>query len=247
MTLTGGETTLHPAWLELIELARGLHLQTTLKTNAIGFSAARAAAYARGPAHATEASLYGASAEAHDAFTTTPGSFERTLAGLRRLAEAGVPVTVSCLVWHGNAHQLPQMRSLVESLGHAVSFSDVIHGRLSGDRAPLALRIAPETRARLVAEGFLQPFSPEPCIAGTLKIKIEPDGALSPCELAPGRRARAGRSLAEEWRAPRFAAWSAALLRLATSERDGDGRALRSCPAMNRLNTGHMTGPTCVA
>lgn len=245
VTLTGGETTLHPDYRALVSLCKSLHLETTLKTNATTFTRERAEAYAADPAHETQASLYGATSQVHDAFTTVAGSFERALVGLRELSRAGVRCLVSCVVWSGNAEQLDALERLVQDTGHDASFSDVIHGRLNGDRAPLELRIAPQTRARLVASGRLRPFKPEACIAGTLKVKVEPDGKLSPCELVAGEGNVFTTPFEQAWRGVSFDEWSAELVRLSVAERV-DGRVVRSCPAMNRLNTGCLTGLTSI-
>ncbi len=246
VSLTGGETTLHADYLALVALAKDLHLETTLKTNASTFTPRRAAAYAADPAHETQASLYGATPEVHDAFTGIPGSFARSVRGLRCLAEAGVRCLVSCIVWRDNAREIDALESLVQPLGHTLALSDVIHGRLNGDRAPLALRIAPQERAGLLAAGRLQPFAPEACIAGTVKVKVEPDGGLSPCELVPGRGNVFAESFEGVWRDASVCGWSDELLRWSISEQR-DGRPVRTCPAMNQLNTGRPTGLTSIA
>jgi MoaA/NifB/PqqE/SkfB family radical SAM enzyme len=245
VTFTGGEATLHPGWRALITLAKDLHLETSLKTNGAGFTAASARAYARDAAHETHVSLYGASAAVHDAFTLGRGSFERTRAGLRHLAAAGVRCLVTCVVWSGNANELPAIETLVRTLGHDVTFNDLIHGRLDGDRSPLGLRLTPTQRDALVAAGYLRAFEPEPCLAGTLKAKIGPEGTLSPCELVHGTGDVFASSFAAQWQAPSFIARGRALVRLSTSERR-DGQVLRTCPALNRLDTGRMTGPTTI-
>lgn len=245
VTLTGGETTLHADYRALVSLAKSLHLETTLKTNATTFDAARAAEYAADAAHETQASLYGATAEVHDAFTATPGSFDRTLRGLRHLARAGVRCLVSCIVWHGDARQLEAVEALVHAAGHEVAFSDVIYGRLGGDRAPLELRLRPQQRAELIERGRLQPFSPEPCIAGTIKLKVEPHGGLSICELLPGEGNVFETPFERLWRDPRLVGRSDEIIRLSTSEHH-EGRPVRSCPAMNLLDTGRLTGLTTI-
>ena len=245
VTLTGGETTLHRGWRELVGLARRLHLVTLLKTNATTFTPARAAAYAADAAHDTQVSIYGATADAHDSLTRRPGSFARTVAGLRALADAGVRCTVVCLVWSGNAGQLDAVEALARALGHRVTFTDVITGRLDGDRAPLALRIDRAARAGLLAAGHLRPFSPEACIAGSIKLKIEPSGALATCELLPASGPSAFTTpLATLWASEPVAKGGEELVRMSLSERGPTGAPVRSCPAMNQLDTGHRTGPT---
>jgi len=246
VTLTGGETTLHPDYRALVSAARSLHLVTTLKTNATTFTRERAAEYAADPAHATEVSLYGSTPEVHDAFTSTPGSFAKTTRGLAELAQAGVRCTVVSIVWERNAAQVGDIARLVEELGHRVVFDDVIYGRLDGDRAPVALRATRDARDGLIAQGRLKPFEPSPCVAGQVKVKIDADGGIASCELFPGGFGNVWSSgFAALWRDPRFAGEADRVVQLSTSHREAE-HAVRSCPAMNRLNTGRMEGLTTV-
>jgi MoaA/NifB/PqqE/SkfB family radical SAM enzyme len=243
VTLTGGEASLHPHYRELVSLAKSLHFQVTLMTNATTFTAARAAAYASDPAHSTHCSLYGATADVHDAFTNRPGSFARTVEGLRNLAAAGIECLVQGLVWRGNVAQVRQMGQLVSDLGHDATFSDIIYGRLNGDRAPLNLRVSREEHLRLVKEGSVRGFDPEPCGAGSIKVRVEPTGRIAPCELVPGRDNVFVMPFETVWRHPTMAGWSRQLIRLSEPVQE-NGRPLRACPAMNQLNTGRVEGRT---
>lgn len=246
LTLTGGETTLHPDYRALVSAARSLHLATTLKTNASTFTRERACEYAADPAHATDVSLYGATPEVHDAFTSTPGSFAKTTRGLAELARAGVRCTVISIISERNAAQVDDIARLVADLGHDVLFDDVIYGRLDGDQAPLALRATRDARDRLIAQGRLKPFEPSPCIAGQVKVKIAADGGIASCELFPAGFGDVWSSGFDAlWRDPRFVGKADRVVQLSTSHRK-DGRSVLTCPAMNRLNTGRMDGPTIV-
>jgi MoaA/NifB/PqqE/SkfB family radical SAM enzyme len=246
VTLTGGETTLHPDYRALVSAARSLHLITTLKTNATTFTRERACEYAADPAHATEASLYGSTPEVHDAFTATPGSFAKTMRGLAELARAGVRCTISSIIWERNTAQADDIARLVEDLGHQVVFDDVIYGRLDGDRAPIALRASRDARDRLVAQGRLKPFEPSPCVAGQVKVKIAADGAIASCELFPAGFGNVwSQGFDAPWRDPRFVGEADRMVQLSTAHHR-DGRPVLICPAMNQLNTGRMEGETAV-
>lgn len=246
LTLTGGETTLHPDYRALVSAARALHLVTTLKTNATTFSRERARAYASAPAHATEVSLYGATAEVHEALTSTPGSFAKTLRGLTELAAAGVRCTVVCIIWEQNAAQVEDIARLVEGLGHRVVFDDVIFGRLDGDQAPVGLRATRDARERLIAAGRLKPFEPSPCVAGQVKVKVDAEGRIASCELFPGGFGNVWASgFAALWRHPRFVGAANRVVQLSTAHRKDD-RPVMTCPAMNKLNGGRMDGLTVV-
>lgn len=246
ITLTGGETTLHPDYRALVSAARSRHLLTTLKTNATTFTRERAAEYAADPAHATEVSLYGATPEVHDAFTSTPGSFAKTTRGLAELARAGVRCTVLCIVSKHNAEQVQDIARLVEELGHRVVFDDVIYGRLDGDQAPITLRATRASRDGLISLGRLKAFEPSPCVAGQVKVKIDADGAIASCELFPAGFGNVWtQGFGALWRDPRFVGEAEHVVQLSTAHREG-GRVIPTCPAMNRLNTGRMEGATAV-
>lgn len=246
VTLTGGETTLHPDHRALVSAARSLHLVTTLKTNATTFTRQRACEYAADPAHETNVSLYGSTPEVHDAFTATPGSFAKTTRGLAELARAGVRCTVYTIVWERNAAQVDDIARLAEDLGHRIVFEDVIYGRLDGDQAPIALRATRDARDALIARGRLKPFEPLPCVAGQVKVKIAADGGIASCELFPAGFGNVWSSgFGALWRDPGFAGEADRIVQLSTTHRQ-DGRPVLTCPAMNRLNTGRMEGLTTV-
>lgn len=247
VTITGGEPTFHKGYRRILRHSKDLHLQITFKTNGATFTDPRSVeAYAEDPGHETHLSLYGASAAAHDAFTSIPGSFDRTVRAMRELARVGIRCNVSCIIWRENAHEVDDITALVEGLGHQVGFTDLIHGRLNGDTSPIRLRIAPEDRERLIAQGRLAPFVPAPCIAGRLKMRISAEGKVSICELLPHSLGNAFTgSLAEIWHGRTAERLADRIIALSTSERDGDVPVL-SCPALNLLDEGKLRGRTVV-
>ncbi|MBJ7347311.1 MAG: TIGR04053 family radical SAM/SPASM domain-containing protein [Thermoleophilaceae bacterium] len=62
-------------------------------------------------------SLDAPDAATHDAFRGFPGSFDRTLAGLRNATAAGLSIQVNTTVYASNADSLKQMVPLLEELG----------------------------------------------------------------------------------------------------------------------------------
>ena len=60
--------------------------------------------------------LWGATAATHDALTGTPGSFERTVAGVRHLVAAGVETHALFILNRRNVHELQAWCDLVGSL-----------------------------------------------------------------------------------------------------------------------------------
>jgi len=246
LTLTGGESTLHKGYWTFVKAAKAFHLYTTLKTNGTTFTRNVAEKYAEDPAHETDLSLYGANATLHDTFTSVPGSFEKTISGMQELARVGIRCNVNCVVWEGNSNNLNDIERIVNDLGHHISFSDVIYGRLNGDRFPLSLRIRPETRARLISEGRLKPFKVSPCIAGQMKVKVDAEGNVSTCELLPQGFGNAFVTpLQEVWRSQEVENFSDSVVGISMSERNG-GSVVHSCPGLNLLNTGELFGRTTI-
>ncbi len=68
-------------------------------------------------------SLLGPDENSHQAITLAPGSFKRTIRGIRLLQEAEVPVFVNMVVSQANKHLLSQTAEFAKSLGIKVFYS----------------------------------------------------------------------------------------------------------------------------
>lgn len=109
LVLSGGEPTLHPLLPRWLARAQRAGLHVTVETNAIRFGE---------PGYLDElraaglgdvvVSLHAADAATSDLLTGVPGSFERTVAGLRKALEAGVLVGVHCVVERANVGALEE-------------------------------------------------------------------------------------------------------------------------------------------
>lgn len=244
--ISGGEPTLHKGWRRVLCAAKDAHLYTTLKTNATTFTADRAKIYGEDPAHETHVSLYGSNAATHDAFTAVPGSFVKTIRGMRALASAGVRCKVNCTVWNGNVSELNDISTLVDDCGSYVVFDDIIHGRLNGDLSPVSLSITLDERARLTEAGFLRPFVPSPCGAGKIKLKVDAEGKVSTCELLPQEFGNAFSTPLETiWRDQNLTAYGDRVVKLSVGSdeskcksggcSESTGCTTRTCPGLNFL------------
>ena len=92
VSFTGGEPALRPDLCRLVSCARGLGLRVNLITNGTLITAAMARDLADAGLDSAQVSLEGVTATTHDAVTGIPGSFDRTLAGVRHLKGCGIPV-----------------------------------------------------------------------------------------------------------------------------------------------------------
>lgn len=120
LIFSGGEPLFRRDIFELIGRAREKGLPTALATNGTLVSAPLAKRLKDAGVYYASISLDGSAPETHDAFRG-PGNFERALAGLRRLQEAGIKVQINFTVTRANVHQVEEMYRLSAASGaHAL-------------------------------------------------------------------------------------------------------------------------------
>ncbi len=210
LSLTGGEVLAHPGLWDVLDEAAARKFAVTLLSNGALLTERtcdRLAAYPN--LWGVSLSLYGARAATHDEVTRSRGSFERTWAGARRLAERNVPVTLKVVVLRSNAAETEEMISAIETEGFECSIDTTITGRYDGTSGSLSERVDAETLERLYRgplRSLLGVRSGEPaddewkcnCARGNAAVSCT--GEVYPCIAAP---LRAGsireRSFPEIW------------------------------------------------
>lgn len=221
--LTGGEPTLHPGFMRILQAATSYHAQVTVFTNGRWQQpAALVSALARMP-HLSGllVSLHGANAQQHEAFSGVQGSFAETLANVQIALAAGVPVALSTVITRQNWHAVAE----VVDLGRALGVQHVAFNRYLGIPAPAIDLDEPQQRAacaeieRLIAAGAGAKYgiglpqcfmanSSEGCLAGVAYVAIDPWGRLHPCVHSPSIIGSLHeRPLSELWQSPTMAAW----------------------------------------
>jgi len=152
------------------------------------------------PPRNVDVTLYGASARVCDRVTGVQGSFDRTIAGLNRLVDAGVNVTVKTVIMTLNREDFFDIQTLAKSYGSGFRFDPVIFPRLNGDHGVLDLRVPVE---EAVALEFATPERAEKwteylarsgetalsgglygCGVGVSSFYIDPYAQLQPCLMA---------------------------------------------------------------
>jgi hypothetical protein len=119
LSISGGEPTLDPALDRYIRRARELGFEAvTLETNAIRFAKPGLAERLREAGLGDcFVSLHSGDAATSDAITRAPGTFARTVAGIKALLAARVPVRLNCVMTR-------------EGLDHLEGVPDFIHAEL---------------------------------------------------------------------------------------------------------------------
>jgi radical SAM protein with 4Fe4S-binding SPASM domain len=118
VSFTGGEATLRRDLPELIARAKDRDLRVNLITNGVRCASRR---YVRvliaAGLDSAQVSVEGPDAAVHDGLTGHPGSFERTLAGLRNLRDEGLSVHTHTTISRPNADRLHEIVDLAAAHG----------------------------------------------------------------------------------------------------------------------------------
>lgn len=116
--LTGGEPTVHPDFVPILQLAKKLGMRTSMGTIGTGLANPSFAARAMPYLDDVLFSLHGPDAATHDALTRTPGSFDkllRAVANARR--QPGFRPSFNTVVTRHNLAALPATGSLLAESG----------------------------------------------------------------------------------------------------------------------------------
>ncbi len=223
--LTGGEPTLHPGFLRILQAATSYDAWVTVFTNGRWHDPhALVAALAQTPRlSGLLVSLHGWNAQQHEAFSGVPGSFDETIANIRLALAAGVRVALSTVITRQNWRNL----EAVVDWGRELGVQHVAFNRYLGEPASDIEPDEAQHRAACVeieqliqagaavkyGIGLPQCFmvnASEGCLAGAAYAAIDPWGRLHPCVHSPSIIGSLHeQSLAELWHSPAMAAWRA--------------------------------------
>jgi radical SAM protein with 4Fe4S-binding SPASM domain len=212
LTLSGGEIFLRADLFELLEFARSLHFDISLKTNALLIDAERARKLRELSVRKIQISIYSAEAEVHDAITKVRGSLERTLAAIRFLQVEGLKVKIACPLMKQNLMAYRNVQALAAELGVPYVLDMTITPKMDGDMGLLQLRSSTKELLPILQDATLNPracstdssdavsfstgsatssgiesqaYDDIPCSAGHNSCYISPYGDVFPCVQMP--------------------------------------------------------------
>jgi MoaA/NifB/PqqE/SkfB family radical SAM enzyme len=192
---SGGEPLLRKDIFELLAEAADLGIQSDLCTN--GMLADRTIAHRlSGYLSEISVSLDAAVPEKHDAIRGCPGAWEKTVQGIRNMAEAGLEIHAITMCCEENAQEIEETLGLLERLGvQSVTLLGLMEvaGSKTSLRLPEAVRQAyarglPALRKRhpsltVNSKRICHTETPGYCSAGKSMLGIDAAGSLWPCIL----------------------------------------------------------------
>jgi len=203
----GGEPLLYPHLFQVVRAATSRGIRVSMNTNGWLLDAVTALQAKEGGFASVGVSLDGATAQVHDAFRTRPGSFDRALGALENLRAAGLPSTVSTVIFRGNVGTYREIVRLAAARGAGTVYlhNFKCSGRGMENREELdldpekwrefyedALAFRGEAPAKLAFDdpilallGAAEPGAVKGSTCGKLSLHLEPDGEATPCGFIP--------------------------------------------------------------
>lgn len=212
LTLSGGEIFLRDDLFELLEFARSLHFDISLKTNALLIDAERASKLRALSVRRIQISIYSAEPAVHDAITKIRGSLERSLTAIRFLQAEGLQVKIACPLMKQNLMAYRNVQALAAELGVPYVLDMTITPKMDGDLSLLQLRNSTQELLPILQDSTLNPpacssdgaqgtplstgsatssgiesqaYDDIPCSAGHNSCYISPYGDVFPCVQMP--------------------------------------------------------------
>ena len=201
LTLSGGEVFVRRDFFELLEHARGLLFDVKIKTNAVMIREAEARRIRDLGVDTVQISVYSHRPDVHDAITKLPGSFARTMKGIRFLRDQGLKVAINNVLMTANLGDQYELQKLAAEMGVHYTLDPTVTPKIDGDTSILSLRVPGEALREVFRNPALVPSMEEfcappkavtdddlegySCSAGHSFCYISPYGDVYPCVQFP--------------------------------------------------------------
>lgn len=163
LTLSGGECTIYPGFVQLYEQLARMGFRLTIMSNAAAYTDAVRNIFKKYPPDGVGITLYGGSSETYKVVTGDPDGLDKAIENIRFFQSIKVPVSLNFSMIKLNVQDYPKINRLCKELGIAYtlitditqhhynpSFSDAISCRLSpAERACIACHSPEEVEIAL--------------------------------------------------------------------------------------------------
>lgn len=140
ISFTGGEALLSPN-ISLVRYAYEKGLGTSVLSNLTVLSDSHVRLFSECQTY-VQVSLYSTNPAEQDAITLRRGSCEQTMNAIRKLRQANVPVTISCVLMKENMRAYPDVVKFAEEVGARVQISYYLQAEIDGDVSNLSHRLS---------------------------------------------------------------------------------------------------------
>jgi AdoMet-dependent heme synthase len=191
LLISGGDVFVRRDALDILWAAAEQRFDMTMITHAMAIDDACADELQAMGMRRVGVSVYHTDPAIHDRVTRRKGSFERTMAGVRRLLERGIEVNLKCPVFEDNDGAERVMPALAESLGASLELGVRIRGGNDGTDRLLALNMNLDAKANVYDCIYSKAYSLDElvfksteertCLAGHGSAYLSPDGTVQPC------------------------------------------------------------------
>ncbi len=193
LILMGGEAMLNPYFWRILARAQDLSFHTSMITNGLKIQSLDIAKQLKeyGLINTT-ISLYSSHPEIHDSMTRVKGSHEKTVRAIQLCREAGLQVTLNCLISKRNIESIFDLEDWAMKEDLMLKFDPMITPKLNGDMASTLERASEEQLRTYFKEKIRRWPNGKPkssgesdgdyvCNAGKGKCAITYSGDLLPC------------------------------------------------------------------
>jgi radical SAM protein with 4Fe4S-binding SPASM domain len=184
--LIGGEPLLYPLWQELVAKAHAEgYSYIEIFTNGTLIDPAAIDFFKQYNVNIAT-TIYADNALIHDAVTTNPGSFAKTMSAIDELLAAKVPLRIASIIMKINENEVENIRRLYAKLGVDIVWPDVVRptGRGNDEKLLPTAYGQPAVRSPFYTDerSFSMAQRYHSCLAG--KIAITATGDVIPCIFA---------------------------------------------------------------
>jgi MoaA/NifB/PqqE/SkfB family radical SAM enzyme len=212
--LSGGEPMMHPRFFDLVEYAIESGLAVQVLTNGTFLSYGSASRLkSAGGVYGVSVSIYGGSAETHDAFTGVAGSWQKAWDGVRCAKREGLSVLLKFILTRHNVHEVEMMVAQADDVDCPRVLDPTITGRHDGSTSSVDVRIPTEDLESLYRgplgawvgdAGACQSADEFACNCARGNLGITLFGGVQPCISVPLELGNIrSQSLVEIWNSPK--------------------------------------------